>query len=251
MAVIGEFLGIQEDTKIWSYFKKHYSAWFPKLGERSVFARQIANLLPVMQKILQDCFTVPRNSILHMQDGVPMPITHYARSNRDKCFKSEAAYGYCTSKDEHYYGFMGHVRINSDGALSGFMLTPANGSEREAMLAMSNEITGIMLADKGFISASLQADLAKHGIDLQTPLRKNMDDSRNPEFVSWILSTRRLVETVIGQLTERFKINRIRVKTFFHLQARIARKLLSHSLATTIAKKLGLDATNLNGIIIT
>ena len=249
MAVIGEFSGMQEDTKIWSYFKKHYSAWFPKLGERSVFARQIANLLPIMQEILQQCFAVPRNNILHMQDGVPMPIMHYARSARDKCFKGEAAYGYCASKDEHYYGFMGHVRINSDGALSGFMLTPANGSERDAMLEMSDGITGIMLADKGFISASLQTQLADQNIELQTPMRKNMNDNRNPEFVRWILSTRRLVETVIGQLTERFKINKIRVKTCFHLQARIARKLLSHSLATIITKKLGLDVTNLNGII--
>lgn len=249
MAVIGEFLGMQEDTKIWRYFKEHYTAWFPKLGERSVFARQIANLLPVMQEILQKCFDTTRNTILHMQDGVPMPITHYARSSRDKCFKSEAAYGYCASKDEHYYGFMGHVRIHFDGALSGFMLTPANGSERDAMLEMSDGISGLMLADKGFISARLQAQLAEQNIELQTPFRKNMNDNRNPAFVSWIVSTRRLVETVIGQLTERFKINKIRVKTLFTLQARIARKLLSHSLATIIAKKLGLDATHLNGII--
>ena len=251
MAVIGEFLGMQQDTKIYDYFKKHYFAWFPKLGERSVFARQIANLLPVMQEILRECFDGTRHDILHMQDGVPLPVTHYARSRRDKCFKNEAAYGYCASKDEHYYGFMGHVRINFNGALSGFMLTPANGSERDAMLAMSDNITGVMLADKGFISADLQTKLANQNIELQTPFRKNMDDNRNPDFVKWIISTRRLVETVIGQLTERFKINKIRVKTFFHLQARIARKLISHSLATTIAKKLGLDATNLNGIITT
>lgn len=249
MAVIGEFLGMQEDTKIWRYFKEHYTQWFPNLGERSVFARQIANLLPVMQEILQDFFVASRSNILHMQDGVPMPITHYARSARDKCFKNEAAYGYCASKDEYYYGFMGHIQINSDGALSGFMLTPANGSERDAMLEMSDGITGIMLADKGFISASLQSQLAERNIELQTPMRKNMNDNRNHEFIRWIVSTRRLVETVIGQLTERFKINRIRVKTTFHLQARIARKLLSHSLATTIAKKIGLDATSLNGII--
>jgi hypothetical protein len=249
IGVVGEFLGMQEDTKIWRYFKTHYFSWFPKLGERSVFARQIANLLPVMQMLLQDVFASIRTDILHMQDGVPIPVTHLARSYRKKCFKDEAAYGFCASKKEHFYGFSGHVQINLDGHLSGFCLTPANGSEREVMLQMSDGITGMMLGDKGFISADLHMHLKAQGIDLQTPSRKNMDDTRNPAFVSWIVSTRRLIETVIGQLTERFKINKIRVKTYFHLQARIARKLLSHSLATLAAKNLGLDHTNLNGII--
>ena len=202
-----------------------------------------------MQLILHDLFASPRQDILHMQDGVPIPVIHYARARRAKCFQTEAAHGFCASKDEHYYGFLGHVQIDFEGQLSGFMLTPANGSEREALLAMSGGITGLMLGDKGFISADLQAKLEAKGIDLQTPFRKNMDDSRNPEFVRWIVSTRRLVETVIGQLTERFKINRIRVKSFFHLQARIARKLISHAIATLTAKNLGLDPTKLNEII--
>jgi hypothetical protein len=29
-------------------------------------------------------------------------------------FKGEAAFGFCAAKDEHYYGFKGHVIINLD-----------------------------------------------------------------------------------------------------------------------------------------
>ena len=110
-------------------------------------------------------------------------------------------------------------------------------------------MTGLMLADKGFIGEALKDELASMGLDLQTPLRDNMDDNRNPAFVQWILSTRRLIETVIGQLTERFKINAIKVKDFWHLQARIARKLLAHALASILAKAQGLRPTQLDALI--
>ncbi len=237
------------DKSIWRYFKNHYADWFPGLRDRTGFVRQCANLLPVKQMLLKEWFAAARADLLHMQDGVPIPVMHRARAGRDRCFKGEAAYGYCASKDTHYYGFLGHVQIDLEGCLSGFVLTPANGSEREVLRGMTAGISGIMLGDKGFISKALQDELAMQGIELQTPLRENMTDSRNPDFVKWAISTRRLVETVIGQLTERFQINTIRVKDFWHFQARVARKLLAHVIATRIAKSLGLRPTQLDAIL--
>jgi hypothetical protein len=38
-----------------------------------------------------------------------------------------------------------------------------------------------------------------------------------------------LVETVIGQLTERFHIERIRARNLWHLANRVIRKLLAHT----------------------
>ncbi len=236
---------MHEDKRIWQYFKTHYPDWFPGLASRSAFVRQCANLLPVKQWLLSGIFEQTRRDSLHMQDGVPIPVMRYARARRDRCFKGEAAFGYCASKDEKYYGFLGHVGIDSEGSLSAFALTPANGSEREALRDIAQGMTGLMLADKGFIGESLKAELAQMGLDLQTPLRDNMQDSRNPAFVRWILSTRRLIETVIGQLTERFRINAIRVKDFWHLQARIARKILAHAIASKLAKARGLRPTQI------
>ena len=39
-------------------------------------------------------------------------------------------------------------------------------------------------------------------IDLQTPLRKNMPDGRDPGAVARLIRTRRAVETAIGKLSE-------------------------------------------------
>ena len=38
-------------------------------------------------------------------DTLPLPICTYTRSQRDRCFKPDADYGYCAAKDLHYYGF--------------------------------------------------------------------------------------------------------------------------------------------------
>ncbi|MCB1921998.1 MAG: hypothetical protein KDJ28_18775, partial [Candidatus Competibacteraceae bacterium] len=54
---------------------------------------------------------------------------------------------------------------------------------------------GLVIGDKGSMSAFLQAELATAGIDLQTPLRVNMTDPRPPGVVQQLTSTRRLVET--------------------------------------------------------
>lgn len=251
LVIVGEFLGMHEDKMIWRYFKAHYSEWFPGLGSRTNFVRQCANLLPVKQWMLSKYFEDSRKDTLHMQDGVPIPVVRYARAGRDRCFKGTANFGYCASKDEKYYGFLGHVTIDRDGQLSGFVLTPANGSERQALREIAPGLKGMMLADKGYVGNKLKEELAQHGLNLQTPFKKSMRDERSPAFVQWIVSTRRLVETVIGQLTERFGINAIRVKDYFHLQARIARKLLAHVLASHLAKSLGMKPIQFDALIST
>ncbi len=49
LEIVGEVLGYDGDEAIWSYFKRHWAAWFPGLGDRSTFVRQAANLWRVKQ----------------------------------------------------------------------------------------------------------------------------------------------------------------------------------------------------------
>jgi phage shock protein PspC (stress-responsive transcriptional regulator) len=45
-----------------------------------------------------------------------------------------------------------------------------------------------------------------------------------------MMSTRRIIETVIGQLAERFNIEKVRARDIFHLTGRLYRKLLAHTI---------------------
>ena len=96
-----------------------------------------------------------------------------------------------------------------------------------------------MLGDKGFIRPELQRELAINGLSLQTPLRDNMKDPRSKKLLNWMKNTRRLIETVIGQLTERFHIERVRARDLWHEASRFWRKLLAHTVCLKINIELG------------
>ena len=241
MEIVGEFLGRHEDKSIWSYFFTHWRHLFPALRERTTFLRQAANLWYVKQSIQS---VLAKNlgaydDNIHIADGFPLPVCGFRRAHGSKLFKEHAAYGYCASKDMKYYGFQSVISINFDGVISGMTLTAANIDERDALWEVVDKIEGLLIGDKGFIRPILKEDLAEINIDLQYLYRKNMKDERPESFVGLLKSKRRLVETVIGQLTERFEIEKTKARNLWHLTNRLTRKVLSHTVCVFINKIIG------------
>jgi hypothetical protein len=242
MEIVGEFLGIDTDKGIWLYFKQHWFEWFPQLGSRSNFVKQAANLWRIKQKIQENLVRElgGYTDSLHIADGFPMPVCKFKRAYFSSIFKGVAAYGYCASKAETYYGFKGNLAISSLGIITGVTTAAAHVDERESLWDIVDNFNGLLLADKGLIGADFQQQIKKEaGINLQTPMRDNMQDNRGKDANSWLISTRRLVETVIGQLSERFHIEKIWARDVWHLTNRIARKILSHTVALFINKSIG------------
>ena len=240
--IVGEFLGMDCDKTIWEYFKRHWAHFFPKIPDRSNFARQAANL-HVVKRLLQESLATNLNSFndtLHIIDGLPIPICKFARAHFSHIFKGEVAYGYCATKKERYYGFRGHIVISSIGVITGATFTKANVDERDACPELVEKIKGLLLGDKGYIRPELQDQLKKQGLNLETPLRENMKDKRPKVFLRWMVGTRRLFETVIGQLVERFHIEKVRARDLWHQFSRFWRKLLAH----TVSIKLSLGIKN-------
>ncbi len=242
MEIVGEFLGIDCDKTIWEYFKRHWFHFFPKIPDRSNFVRQAANLHAV-KRLLQESLATGLNAFgdaLHIIDGLPMPICNFARAHFSQNFKGEATYGYCATKKERYYGFRGHIVISSTGVITAAAFTKANIDERDVSPGLVEKIRGLLLGDKGYIRPELQDYLREQGLNLETPLRENMKDDRPKIFLRWLVGTRRLVETVIGQLTERFHIEKVRARDLWHQFSRFWRKLLAH----TVSIKLSLSIKN-------
>ncbi|GAB4184740.1 MAG: hypothetical protein Tsb0015_01150 [Simkaniaceae bacterium] len=176
---------------------------------------------------------------LHLVDGLPMPVCKFARAYFSRVFKGKAAYGYCATKKEHYYGFRGHLVINSIGVITAGTFTAANVDERDVCPELVENIRGLLLGDKGFMRPELQEDLVRNGLYLQTTLRDNMQEDRPKKFLRWMKGTRRLIETVIGQLSERFHIEKIRARDLWHAASRFWRKLLAHTVCVKISIECG------------
>ncbi len=130
--------------------------------------------------------------------------------------------------------------INSEGVITEITATAANIDERDSLWDLINEVQGMVIADKGLIGVDYRNELRQFTqIDLQTAVRSNMKETRSEKFVKWLKSKRRLVETVIGQLTERFNIEKVRARKLWYLTNRIARKVLAHTVCVFINKQNG------------
>lgn len=236
MEIVGEYLGFGYDKDIWHYFKEHWLAWFPKLPCRTSFARQSANLLFVKTQIQKTLsHNLGADQDLFLFDGFPIPICHIKRYKRStSSLRSEGRVGYCAAKDEKYFGFKGHLLITQQGVAQELEIAPANVDERDILPELTHSVTGTIIADKGLIRPQLKAELTFKGVNLQTPLRANMKDNRPKSFVSALMNIRRKIETVIGQLVERFHIQSIRAKDLWHLQVKISRKILAHTVCFMI-----------------
>lgn len=251
MEIVGEFLGKDCDKSIWEYFKGHWSHFFPMIPDRSNFVRQAANL-HIMKQMLQEQLAIRLRALadsLHLIDGLPMPICKFARAHFSQIFKCSAAYGYCATKKEHYYGFRGHLVISSTGVITAATFTAANVDERDVCPELVEKITGLLLGDKGFMRPELKEELSTNKLYLQTPLRSNMEDDRPKGFLSWMKGTRRLVETVIGQLAERFHIEKVRARDVWHEASRFWRKLLAHTVCIQICVDTGNEPLQFERII--
>ena len=170
-----------------------------------------------------------------------MKTAHFKRAKKSNNFKGEAGYGYCASKSETYYGFKGHLLIDDTGNITNFTLTEASGSEREAVWELvENKSQKFLLGDKGYLSARFKEDLYhEQALKLETPVRQNMTDHLDKTARNFLNKTRRLVETVIGQLTGQFNMNKVWAKKMWTLSGRLSRKILAHSLgmlANTLLK---------------
>jgi hypothetical protein len=194
METVGEFLGIDTEKHIWQYFRRHWLPWFPMLGSRSTFVRQAANLW-FIKHLLQEklatslgAYTEP----VHLIDGFPLPVCHVARARRCRTFREGSAKGYCAAKDEYYWGLHGSIVISLSGGITGKTATAAPMDEREALFEVLHGIQGLLIGDKGYSSQKLHDELiVYHPIDLETPLRANMSDTRPPIFVPHLVKTRR------------------------------------------------------------
>ena len=114
---------------------------------------------------------------------------------------------------------------------------------------MTLTLHGLLIGDKGYIRPQLKEELAQRGLDLETPLRKNMKESRPKDFVHDLMKVRRRVETVIGQLEERFHIETVWARDIFHLTNRFTRKLLSHTMGVFLNMILGREALQFESLV--
>lgn len=250
--ICGEYFGFNQDEAIYEYFHAHYRHFFPQLGKRTSFVRQGANLWALKAMMQQRLTRVSGQADDPVQiiDTLPLPVCTYTRAKRDHCFKPEADYGYCAAKDMHYYGFKLGLRVSRDGMIIHYPLLGARPHDSQFLDDLLDGFTGVVPADKAFIDAFRQVELArKRQVELVTPARKGMKLQPPPTLRLICRRWRKRVETVGSHLTERFHINKTRAHDLWHYQNRLIRKVLSHTVCVFINLQLGRPPLHLDDLV--
>jgi hypothetical protein len=239
--IAGEFLGLDTDQGLHAYFRRHFGHLFPGLREvhRTTFLRQAANLWAVKHALWQRLATMTRHDpAVMLIDSLPVPVCRFARAHRCRSFRGLAAFGHDPVARQTYYGPRLHLRVAWPGVITAAALAPANEADLAVAPQLLDGPTGWALGDKGHWSPSLRAEIAPGGPDLIAPPRgKGAGAKRWP---AWLVQARRRIETVLGQLTERYHAKRVRARDEWHLLARWLRKLVSHTMAVLLCQRAGL-----------
>lgn len=250
--ICGEYFKENTDQDIFDYFQAHYQAYFPGLRERTLFVRQTANLWLIKAAIQQQLTLLSGQADDPVQiiDTLPLPICGYTRARRDRCFKPEADYGDCAAKDLHYYGFKLGLRIARSGMITYYPLLPARPHDIQFLEELLENFSGTVPADKGFIDAVRQALLQeRQGVTVITSARKGMTETLSSQVRRASRRLRKRIETVGSQLTQRFEIDRIRVRDLWHFQHRLIRKILAHTVGVFFNLQLGRQPLDLDGLL--
>ena len=232
MEVVGEFLGIDTESNIFTHFRRHYADWFPGLRKitRTAFTRQAANLWKVKQELWHTVAqTIPHDPYISIVDSFPVPVCRFARAPRCRSFGEVAAFGHDEVARQTYYGLRAHVRLAWPGVLVDCALAPANIHDTQGAEEVLQGVAGFVLADRNYWKPELSQRLKNYGLYLLAPY-KSAKRQKQP-WPRFLTHMRYRIETTFGQLVERFHAKRIWARDLWHLTSRWMRKFLSHTLA--------------------
>jgi Transposase DDE domain len=231
--IVGELLGFDKDGRLFWFFREYHTAEFPGLAlvHRTTFARQAANLLKVKELLHERLAQrLLGSDPVWLVDSMPIPICRFARGGYVKGFKGAAAFGYDCVQKQVYKGFRLHLRVSRDGVILAHSLTAANVHDRDAVWDLEAMPGTVGIGDRNYWSPLLFEELSWQGVQLRAPYRVKKKDP-DPQGSRRLGRVRWKVETVNGQLAERYRCKRVWARDLWHLCHRVIRKILSHTVA--------------------
>jgi hypothetical protein len=239
--IIGEFLGLTQDSSIFTYFRRHFAHFFPALSlvHRTTFVRQSANLWKVKealwQRLLEQSAGDPNLGII---DGFPVAVCKFARAPRCKGFRGVATFGKDHTIKQTFYGLRFHVRVCWPGLITRLIIAPAHQSDLAVAEELLTDSVGCCLADRNYWKPELQQAKRQEGVEMLVPFKKASRDPY-PERSRYWSGVRYRIETVFSQLVERFQVRRVWARDLWHLSSRVMRKGLSHTAAILVNPAAG------------
>ncbi|MDA1191991.1 MAG: IS982 family transposase [Candidatus Poribacteria bacterium] len=219
--IVGEFKGIDTDKELFAFFRREYGEWFPALRHihRTTFVRQAANLWAVKERLREAIYRqVDADALFSIIDSFPIPVCRFARAKRCQRLREVSAYGYDCVAQLTFFGIKGHLVIEWPGVIADFRLPPGNVPDVEIAYDLLAEREGWALGDRNYWSPALFGECRTHGLELLTPYKSAKRETQR--YPKELTRMRYRIDTVIGQLVERFHITKVRARDWWHQRSR-------------------------------
>jgi hypothetical protein len=129
------------------------------------------------------------------------------------------------------------------------LLAPANLHDLVLAEELLDGVGGWALGDRSYWSPARAGLLADQGVWLLAAPRSAKGSG--PRLPGRLVQARRRIQTVIGQLVERYHAKRVWARDAWHLWSRWQRKLLSHTLAVYLCQQTGLGSLRFADLLTT
>jgi hypothetical protein len=244
MVLIGEAVGWDVETEMLSHWEEHRDL-FPNIPSQSRFNRRRRNLMMAFNLIRRVILEVldlaqDRQCVI---DSLPIPVVQFylAPEYTDNWKAYGAAFGKVPSRSETIFGYKLHLLTTLGGVILDFELAPANAPDLDVGVEMLSGHSYLdVLGDKAYISVDKAAELWQHNhVRLLTIPRRNQRKQISDSLKKLFNKARQIIETVNGQLSEQFNIEKNRAHTFWGLGTRLYAKLTAHTLCIYINRLLG------------
>jgi len=233
MEIVGELMGLGDDAALYRHFRAYHAAEFPALARvhRTTFIRQAANtcwLKRRLQARIAARLCDPRAAWL--VDSLPLPACRFRRARRCRRFLDPAGWGYDPVAQKAFYGLRLHLRTTPEGVITAYQLAPADAAETEVVWELLPTPIGTGVADRNYWSPATRQAFEAAGGRLVAPYKMARYDPDRRGSAA-LLRLRRRIEVTIGQLVERLGCRRTKVRDVWHLESRLVRKILGHTIA--------------------
>lgn len=253
--ILKEFLQFKSERKFLGFMHGNYLEMFPDMVDQAQFNRRSRALRLVINKLrshLADSLGAQLAS-LYILDTEPVPVVGYKRPKEKSDFFGSAEYGYCKSKNLHYWGYKFVMLVTSDGIPVAFELVPANTDERDAaeeVLPSANP-GSIALGDKGFIDENRQEGWKRHyGVSVYTFKRKNQRNQNSPGVNQLLKENREQIETTFSSIDRVEGLENQGAKTVLGLVARTIAKVTAYTFRKYLLRFHGIDVLTFQTVTI-